>query len=79
MTEVEVEVQIAEYITVSVEVRVSTEFVDERGRRRASHGLRKNGRSYDVTARVCYEDGRRCFVRGKTSAGKRLVEKLRAA
>lgn len=79
MAEVEVEVQIAEYITVSSEGRVSTEFVDERGRRRASCGSRKNGRSYDVTARVCYEDGRRCFVRGKTSAGKRLVEKLRAA
>lgn len=79
MTEVEVEVQISEYITVSSEGRVSTEFVDARGRRKASCGTRKNGRPYDVTARVCYEDGRRCFVRGKTEAGRRLVERLRAA
>jgi hypothetical protein len=79
MTDVEVEVQISEYITVSTEDRVSTEFVDADGRRRASCGVRKSGRPYDVTARVCYEDGRKCFVRGKTSAGKRLVERLRAA
>jgi hypothetical protein len=79
MAELEVEVQIAEYITVSAEDSLSTEFVDSDGRRRASCGRRKTGRPHDVVARICYKDGRRCFVKGNTKAGRRLVMRLKAA
>jgi hypothetical protein len=79
MAKLEVEVQIAEYITVSSGDSLSTEFVDSEGRRKASCGLRRTGRPHDVVARICYEDGRRCFVRGRTKAGRELVERIRAA
>lgn len=79
MAKTEVEVQIAEYITVSIGGSLSTEFVNCDGERRASCGMRRRGRPYDVVARVCYENGRKCFVKGLTKAGRQLVEKLRAA
>ncbi len=79
MADVEVEVQIAEYLTLSVKDNVSTEFVDSDGRRQASCGSRKSGRPHDVTARVCYEEGRKCFIRGRTRAGKELIRRLKAA
>lgn len=79
MAEVEVEVQISEYLTVSCENRLSTEFVDSEGRRQASCGSRKTGRPHDVVARICYADGRKCFVKGRTKAGRQLVRKLKAA
>jgi hypothetical protein len=79
MADVEVEVQIAEYLTVSVKDNVSTEFVDSEGRRQASSGLRKAGRPHDVVARVSHSDGRKCFVRGRTKAGRQLVMRLKAA
>jgi hypothetical protein len=79
MAEFEVEVQIAEYLTVSTEGRVSTEFVDSEGIRQASCGVRKTGRPHDVVARICYADGRKCFVKGKTKAGRQLVKRLQAA
>ena len=77
--DLEIEVMMSDYITVAFERRVTTEFVDSKGRRKASAGIRKRGRPYDVTARICYEDGRKCFVRGKTAAGRELVETLKAA
>jgi len=79
MAEFEVEVQISDYLTVSYENLVSTEFVDEDGRRKASCGSRKTGRPHDVVARICYTDGRKCFVKGKTKVGRQFVQKLRAA
>lgn len=79
MAKTEVEVQISEYITVSVGDSLSTEFVDCLGKRQASCGMRRRGRPYDIVARVCYEDGRKCFVKGLTKAGRQLVERLRAA
>lgn len=79
MSDHEVEVQIAEYLTISYKSNLSTEFVDANGRRKASCGLRKEGRPHDLVARVCYDDGRKCFVRGVTKAGRQLVKKLRAA
>lgn len=79
MADIEVEVQIAEYLTLSQRESVSTEFVDGDGRRQASCGSRKAGRPHDVVARVSEGDGRRCIVKGRTRAGRQLVQRLRAA
>lgn len=78
MTEVEVEVRMLDYLTVSSERSLSTEFTDSDGRRLASSGLRKSGRPYDIVVRICYEGVRKCFVKGRTAAGRSLVELLRA-
>jgi hypothetical protein len=79
MAEVEVEVRISEYLTASYEDMLSTEFVDSDGRRQASCGVRRAGWPHDVVARICYADGRKYFVKGRTKAGRKLVQKLRAA
>lgn len=73
MAEVEVEVGLMDYLRAIVGTRISTEFVDSNGRRRASAGRRLGGRPYDVVARICYDGERRCFVSGKTEAGRLAV------
>lgn len=79
MAEVEVEVRIAEYLTLLAKDNLSTEFVDSSGVRQAVFGIRKVGRPHDVVARVSPSEGRKCFVRGRTKAGRQLVMRMRQA